>query len=220
MGRRGYTYVEVILAATIGLAIFGLSAMFYSFTVTRSTHAMSTAAVLTEGDRLLQSVRKTVEAAHSVSSATFSMKSGLKCVMPLDGSDTDADGRLDTYRPYAISSGKPRYRAGKRVWFYFSDSTGDFSRNGPILFRAERFDDSMPTTFDVDKSWSYYYGRVGHRNYNLIGDLKWTVDSTGGVVTLTLDVSKALRGDLIADSAVSGRQLRIQRKAFWRNWRT
>lgn len=220
MVRRGYTYVEVILAATIGLAIFGLSAMFYAYTVTRSAHAMSSAAVLTEGDRLLLSVKKTVESAHSVSSASYAMKSGLKCVMPLDGSDTDGDGRLDAWSPYKIAAGKPRYRPGKRVWFYFSDTTGDFTRDGPILYRAERFDDSVPTSLDVDKNWTFYYGKVGHRSYNLIGDFKWTVDSTGGVVTLTIDLSKALRGDIKADDTNSGRQVRIQRKAYWRNWRT
>lgn len=223
MRNRAFTLAEVLIAAVLGLAVFGLSAVMYGFAVTRTSQSMASAAVLTQADQLTNSMVRTVRDSIRVDSITYALKSGLKCTLPLDGVDTDGDGQLDSFLPYRVNGLGPVYRPGKRVWFYFSDKSGDFTHDGPYLFRAVRQDDGYPTPLDIDKNWSFYYGRTSTLNYGLVDSILWSVDPANLVVTFTVDLSKQLRSEARAGAGSDGstaRKLRLSIQACWRNWRT
>ena len=218
MRRSAFTTVEMLLALTLGSIIFVAASGLYLFSVTKSTQALAASTVALEADRSVRDLENVVRSSVSVTSVSLTGGLALKCTLPADGADTNGDGVIDDYQPYKVNSGEARYRAGKRVWFLFSDATLSPSRAGNVLVRYERTDDATPSASDAKVDAAYYYADRVNSNSKLIDRLTWSVDSAQNMVTLTLDLSKVLMADTSATgspAASLARRGRITRK-IWR----
>ncbi|MCH8274197.1 MAG: type II secretion system protein [Armatimonadetes bacterium] len=225
--RRGMTLVELIVATGLTAVIVGTLAAFYALVTIRSAHSAAKVSVVMQAQSLADEIARTIE--QSVECDLVSQGGGikaLKCIMPAQGTDTDGDGRLDTFWPQSVSAGgNEKFGEGKRVWFYMADSSAAFKIPGPILWRAERNDDVEPTPLDVDKEWSYYYDS-GRPKWHLVESVEFDIVGDQ-LATFTINLSSLTRADksaigVPADAAAPGADrylLTLTRTVFWRNWR-
>lgn len=221
MGRRGFTLVELMLAAVLTVVVVGTVTLLYGYTFSGISNAATTFATNDQAAHALDTISSTV--AQSVSCATVNSGSqtALKCLTPAAGSDTNGDGYAEDFQPSTTSRrGVERYAPGNRVWFYFSDSTGAFGSAGTTLWRAQRPDDETPTALDADAYWTFYRGSARPR-HGLISSLSFVVDATRKTVTITISSSSLLHTERLPASTTAPSQTvttTLSRTVAWRNF--
>jgi hypothetical protein len=221
MKKRGFTLVEVLLTCVVSVILIGATATVYTFTATRTAHALATVSTSSQMQELCQRIDETVAKAISVQVVTVGSIKGLKCTMPATGIDSDSDSYLDVYKPTSATGGSLRWGKGKRVWFYMSNSTGNFGTAGAVLWRAERTDDAFPTTADADTSFAYKPGNTVVR-YPLLESITWAADGTDKTVSYTLVATSLIRADRKASAAFTteketSRTVTLKRTTNWTN---
>ncbi len=223
--QKGTTLLELTLAIALSALIIGAVASLYAFVVIRSGGSGAHSALLFQSRRVLGDIASTVRQSVNCQVITSGGNTGLKCLLPVKAVDLDGDGVTDRYDPNIVTGfGIPRYGStGARVWFYKASTSGNFTSPGPILFKAIRFDDALPTGSDVDKAWTYYYS-TGPSQTNLIDSLTFAVDSAQKLTTITLSASVLAREERSAQgepvsSSYDRYTITLTEKAFWRHWR-
>lgn len=224
MSKRGFSLAELLISMVASvLMLSALVSMFY-FSSTRAANALANASTVSQVQSFTDELNHYIGNALSSSTQVNASigRNALKLVMPSNGTDPDLDGMTDTFGPVTVSRrGMERYGAGRRIWFYMSDSTGDYNKNGRYLWRAERNDDTTPSTTDKKRGWGFFYDANIHRYY-LIDAITWTADgeSAGFTVTATALVNndkKTTQGQTYSVGQV--RTLNLTRSALCRNWR-
>jgi hypothetical protein len=216
--------VEVMLTTAMISVVVGSMAMVYSYTVARTSHAVAATAVSDEIQKLSDELDAVISQASSASVVTFGGNTGLRCTMPATQVDTNGDGNVDAYQPATMTGGSPTWGKGKRIWFYTADSTGDFTRPGPIVWRAERNDDLLPTAANADRAFAYYGSSSVTPRFGLIDQLSWVSNATDKSVTYTIRASSLTRAQRASASAYSSEKnvsetLTLTKNVFLRNWR-
>lgn len=224
MNRKGFTLVELMIACTVMAVMMGVVASMYAFTAYRAAHSIAKSNVISETQDLSNEIDKVVTSAVRCEIVTSGTQNALKCTMPKDSTDTNSDGMVDTFKPYAISRrGIEKYGEGKRVWFYFADSLGAFGSTGKIVYRAERTDDANPTGADTKAAFTYYPGTSKQR-WHLIDSMSFTIDAPTKTVISTIQANSLARLDSRTDNAMTtdaaiSRVATVTKTSYWRNYR-
>ena len=221
---RGITLVEVLLATLLTAIIVGTLTSLYVFVVNRAAHAAADVSTTHQVQALSGILKRNISSAVSCEVVTAGGNTGLKCIMPVDGVDKDTDGYFDSYSPNGVSRrGIAKFGSGKRIWFYFADTTGNFAVPGKLLWKAVRTDDALPTAADVDNAFTYYYGS-GKETWNLIESVTFVTDSSRGITSYSINSSSLTRTDMRKSDAVSitdadSYTADLSRTIYWRHWR-
>ncbi len=222
MRKRGFTLVEMVLVTALTAMIVGALCSLYAFSTNRAAHAYANYGSLMQARDLMDEIESVVQWSQTVSLVSSGSTTGIRCTMPVNGTDKDGDGYADTYTLTTVNRrGLPKWGTGNRIWFYRSDSTGDFTHSGSVPWRAQRSDGSMPTTSDVDSKFAYYY-TSGQSRYSLINGLSFVVDSTAHTVDVTVTTNDLVRREASSAAASDANlsySLTFTRKIYWRNWR-
>lgn len=222
MARRGgFTIVELMITCAITAILIGSTASIYMFTANRTAQALATVTTSSQMQMLSKSIDETVAKATHVQVVSVAGNIGLKCIMPASGTDTDADAFSDLFEPTSATAGQVRWGKGTRVWFYLANATGNFMQPGPIVWRAERNDDLIPTSLNVDRSFTYFQD-TGLLRYSLLDSITWSVNATDKTVTYTLKASSLARADRRSSTAYttekeSSRTITLSRTTNWIN---
>lgn len=221
--RKGFSLVEVVLASALTVVVVGTLASVYSLATRQAARAVASINGTRQAQILATEIAKTVSNSVYCAVITSGGNTGLRCTMPQNGTDKDGDGYLDEYTPYIVSKrGIEKFGRGKRVWYYFSDSTGNFTNTGTVLWRAQRNDDLLPTTTDKDSAWAFYYGTSNSR-WKLIESINFSVDANAKTTTFTIIGSQKTGAERTATNSDvtmrAGYRTTLSRTSFWRNWR-
>jgi hypothetical protein len=224
--RRGFTMVEMTLTAALTSIIIGVLASLYGFAVTRGAQTTSSFQVANQLSNILKSIEHTVwNAGDCVSISLSNGRTALKCLMPEEGVDRDADGWEEYFLATSVgAAGMEKFGEGKRVWYYLADATGNINNSGLFLWRAVRDDDNMPTTANIDQRWSNYYG--GRFQHNLLEQFTVNVPGYGstnwGSASITIRASSYSSDEKRATTGVTSSALQrvtLSRTIYWRNWK-
>jgi type II secretory pathway pseudopilin PulG len=220
MARRGFTLLELLLAAMLTVLVVSTLTLLYGFTFNGVANSATTFATNDQASQVLETVAETASQAISCTTVTSGQQTALKCTMPAAATATDADGYPDTFQPSSTSRrGVERYLPGVRIWYYFSDDSGAFGASGTTLWRAKRTDDSPPTAPDADALWTFY-GGSGRQRHGLISSLSFGVSGTSDTVTITVASSSLLSTERRPSSGQSPPQtmtVTVSRVVQWRN---
>jgi hypothetical protein len=210
------------LALALTAMVLGVLTVLYGFTMGRLAHATASFTASDDAFRAANVISDTVRYANSCTTVTSGGNTGLKCIMPANATDRDGDGRQDTYLFTKVSRrGLEQSVAGRRVWYYMSDSTGAFAvSGGTVLWRAERQDDAVPLTADGEKTFAYV--APNRPRFPLVSSVSFNVDSINLTVTTTITASALTRADRTAGTEAANQSYKHidTRTTFWRNWRT
>ena len=221
MGKRsGFTLVELSLVLSLTALIIGVLTVVYGYTMERLAHATADFAATDDAYLAANDIGTVIRSAYSCSTVTSNGVTGLKCIMPANGSDKDGDGHLDSWTIASVSRrGLEKWAQGKRVWFYLGDSTGAFGTSGTILWKAERSDDLNPTTSDAITKYAYVTST--RLRFPLISSLSFTVNSAAQTVTFTVVAGSLTRAERTPGSEAANQSYTHTetRTAFWRDWR-
>lgn len=189
--NRGTTLIELLVVITIQVVVIGSATGLLCFTLAQVGQNSAGMASLQQASKVLGDISDTVREAVSCSVVSTNGHQGLRCLMPGNASDSDADGVNDVFTPSSFSSSdaKPVYSAGKYIWYYMASSSGNFGSSEKYIWRAVRADSNDPSGSDADRKWSLYY--AGESRYPLVETIDFTADSTNQVVKVKLTASAA-----------------------------
>ena len=219
--RRGFTFVEVMITTALISIVIGTLATLYFYAFTRTTRGVTEVAAVLQIQGLLDRMDNQIAQACDVSIVTSGPGIGLKCTMPLSGTDKDGDGVLDTYVPNSVSRRQiAKYTRGKRVWYYMAAAPGNFGTAGSIFYQAVRNDDALPTSANVVNTFSYAPGDV--YRWSLLDSVAFAIDGTNESVTVSARTSTLARAERSAGVATveagDNYVVNVTRKTCWRNW--
>ena len=222
--RHGFTLVELLLATSITAVIVGALGGMFVFVGSRAAQSVAQNGVLLQAQALSEELERTVVNAQSCRVIPAPGGLALKCILPATGDDTDGDGLIDRAKPMWITpTGHEGYGTGQRVWLFLGGSSGDLNSaatGSKRFWRAYRNDDGIPTSADIDQSFSTYYDS-GNSRWNLIDDATFSV-SGDGLITFTIKASILRRSESrigAGDTSADGAQLSLVRTVYCRNWR-
>jgi prepilin-type N-terminal cleavage/methylation domain-containing protein len=223
--RRGFSLVELVIVTAMTSLLIGILGYVYVWVSGKSAQAYAQQAVISQASRITDDMEKTISNAVSCTAGTNLFGSTLSCTMPETGLDTNADGVDDKWAPKLITPrGLPKYgNSGKRVWYYFSDSTGNFfavpSAAQRYIFRAIRADAAMPSLANADNTFRNNPG--GGFKWNLVSSVTFTPDIPKKLITVKVKCTNLAYGiNRRADSTNSlSREFELERTIFTQNWR-
>lgn len=222
--NRAFTLVELLVVIGIGSIVLGGLAFLYSYTAGQTGDTMAELLATDQATTVSQDVESTVRNALLCEAKVKNGITALRCQMPSTEVDLNTDGIPESYAPGSLDKfGREKYVAGKRVWFYMSDSTGVFGATGTTLWKATRTDDNDPASGDRDLNWTYRYAQTSAPRFPLVSAFVISVDATNRLVTLDLTAESAdyaQHAAAASDAANRRRGLRLVSQIFWRNWRT
>ena len=198
--RRGFSIIDVVLATAITAILCGAMTSLYLFSSTRSAHAITTDAATNQAQQVSDFMDKVISDSVSATVVTSGAQTGLKCTLPANGTDTNGDGIPDQFTPVSITNGVVKWGTGTRVWFYMSNTTGNFTSVGTILTMAIRNDDLLPTGVQRNAAFTFYYDS-GKPRWNLVDSVTWAANATNGTAGYTIKTSSLVRSDSAATSA-------------------
>ena len=214
----------MMVAMTMTVALVGVTSLMYGFVAVRMGHALSKYTSQREAERAEDLIAQTVSLAQGCSLQSLAGNPALKCTMPANCSDLNADQVPDVCGPISEDRrGLDHYGTGQRIWFYVSDVTATPTvTGGSILYMASRLDDSNPTVADAIQSFTYYPGGTLLKLHLLTG---MSLPATGQTRSYTSSISTAstTQNDTTATSGTDNSQLEaatISRTAYTRDWRS
>ncbi len=219
---KAFTLVETLLASTLSVFVVGALVGVYGFVTTRTMHTFSRTSVELQAQMLARELALHCSEATKCEAVPGPTSTALKCTIPAIVIDVNNDGELDECRPNKIRAlSYEQYDPGQRVWFYFSDATGDFSRPGTVLHKAIRMDDAAPTASDSVAQWRTYPGGSLGR-WSLVTTLQVSVDTTWKLATFTVKASSLNRAERVPAGGTPDTEKydhTITRTVAWRNSR-
>lgn len=208
--------VELLVTIAITGFVVGATASLFGFATVRLSDTY-TGSVLQDqvtdvADEIEATVRNAIYCESQNSGAT------LKCVMPLNGVDSDENGTLDTYYPDKLDAkGNGVFSEGNVVWFYASGPVMTYKASKGNVWRSEKAGSTDPNTAVKDNSFAYYYGT--NRKYALVNYVTYTVDPTTKTVTYAIYGSTRMGSEVSAGALndSSSRTIPVTRTVNWRN---
>jgi len=216
MKKRGSTMVELLVTISITGFVVGAVATLFGFSSVRLSDTYGSAMVQDQVTDVADSIEATIR--NAITCEVANSGATLKCVMPLNGIDTDEDGVNDTYYPDKIDSkGTGQYSEGNIVWFYANGPVMTYTASKSNVWRSEKAGSTSPNTAVQDNSFSYYYG--GNRNYPLVNYVTYSVDAASKTVTFSVYASTSIGKEASAGATKdsSTRTTPVTRTVQWRN---
>lgn len=221
---RGFTLIELLVVIGIGSIVLGGLAFIYSYTAAQTGDSLAELISTDQATTAARDVEATVRNAFLCEAKVKNGVTGLRCQMPSVEVDLNGDGTPESYAPASLDKfGREQYVAGKRVWYYMSDSTGTWGNTGTVLWRATRSDDSDPSSSDRDLNWTYRYGQTSAPRFPLITNFGISVSSSTCLVTLDISgesADYAERQAVASDASNRRRGVRLIAQMYWGNWRS
>ncbi|MEQ1822839.1 MAG: prepilin-type N-terminal cleavage/methylation domain-containing protein [Fimbriimonadaceae bacterium] len=223
--RRGFSLVELVIVTAMTSLLIGILGYVYVWVSGKSAQAYAQQAVISQASRITDDMEKTISNAVSCTPLVNLFGSSMSCTMPENGIDTNGDGVDDKWAPKLIGPrGQAKYGAsGKRVWYYFSDSTGSYlavpSAAQRYVFRAVRTDSALPTLANADNTFRNSPG--GGFKWNLVSSVTFTADAPKKLITVKVKCANLAYGmNRRAETASSlSREFELERTVFTQNWR-
>lgn len=180
---------------TLTAMVLGVMATLYGFAMSRLGHATATFVTTSDAVWAADVVEATIRDSHTCSMVSVSGKPTLKCTLPVAETDRDNDGFADRYTPVGVTRrGWEKWGStGKRIWFYQASDSGTPGTSGTYLFRAQRSDDTTPSTSDIDREFTFDHGTKVRRP--LISGFSATVNASNRTVTFTISTSSLTRDE-------------------------
>ena len=176
--NRGFTLIEVMIASLVlSLVLSALCSVYFAVSKEwerQNGRGTALAATSMACSRLSDYISQSVGA---VVVNRIGTADALAVNLP---ADTAYSG---TYVP-TWSSGKIQYRSGNWIIFYLSDSTGNYSRSGDILWCATMNWGSFPGSVTPDATWSLYYDQPRGR-ITPISSIQFTLNA-GSLPSVTV----------------------------------
>lgn len=149
--RRGFTLVEVMITSVVlSLVLTSICGIYVAVSKEwerqdgRGTALGATSMACSRlSDYISQSVRAVV---------VNRLSTGDALAINLPANTAYGDLYVPTW-----TSGTVHYQNGSWIIFYLSDSTGNYSRSGNILWAATMTWSNFPSSVTPDQSWSLYY---------------------------------------------------------------
>lgn len=225
MVKRAFTLVELVFSVSLTGIVLGITVSIYAFTVTRLAQGTARFSSSDQVRKVLDEVEDVVRDSVSVTIVSSAQSPGLKCVLAQDSRRHESAASSKELRvdraavPIAVTKrGLDRHGSGKRVWFYMGDATGGFGTAGTTLWRAERNDDSNPTSADRVMGWSNYYGSSQSR-FPLLTSFSFTLDAPNRSVAITAVGRSLWRDERTGTGADGATQTFSETRAVsWRHW--
>lgn len=219
--RSGFSLAELLITTALMALVIGTLSSLYFFAIDRTTRGLTETAALLQAQELLDRMEHVVAQATDCSVQTNAGQIGLKCRMPLSGTDKDGDGILDTYTPNSVSRRQiAKYTQGLRVWFYQADATGNFGVAGTIVYQAARNDDVYPVGANTKAGFTNTGGNM--YRWNLVDSVTYTVDTPPESATITVRTSSLTRRGTAAGATTAETRdnyvVNLSRQVCWRNW--
>ncbi len=223
--RRGFSLVELLIVTAMTALLIGILGYIYVWVSGKSAQAYAQQAVIAQGSKLSDEMENTVANAVSCTVAANLFGTTMKCVMPENATDTNGDGIDDKWSPKMVTPrGQAKYGAnGKRVTYYFSDSTGNFlavpGSATRYLYRAIRTDAANPTLANSDNTFRNNPG--GGFKWNLVSSVVFTPDTPNKLITMKIKSTNVAYGmDRRAATTTNlSREFELERTVFTQNWR-
>jgi len=224
--RRAFSLVELLFVVALTGIVMGVTVSLYGYTMTRL--AQGTARFTTENQArsLVDEIEIVVRDSVNVTIVSSGGNTGLRCTLAGTSKRTVASSASGTESrnsktadPVSTTKrGWDRHTLGKRVWFYRAGATGNFGTPGTYIWRAERNDDSVPTTADISPNWASFYGNTSQR-FPLVVSLSFAVDSTNSVAAITASSRQLWRDERTGTGSEKESQLFTEsRTVGWRHW--
>jgi hypothetical protein len=220
--RRATTLVEALVAISMVAVLFLGAATLFGFVFQRASRDTTETAVYSQACQLSDELTKFISQAKSCDLQVNGTVTGLRCIMPANGVDTDQDGLADEFTPssYDPVTETETFTTGKYVWFYMSSSAGTWGAVGTFLWRASPATSANPALADLNTNWAKYYGGSGR--WNFIDSVTYTLDAAHQKVTYTISASSYNRAERSAAGEAStsdNTKTTITRTVFWRSYR-
>ncbi|MBV6457214.1 MAG: hypothetical protein HONBIEJF_00321 [Fimbriimonadaceae bacterium] len=208
--------VEVLVTIAITGFVVGATASLFGFSSVRLSDTYGSAMLQDQINDVADDIEATIRNAILCESANGGAT--LKCVMPLNGVDSDEDGSLDTYYPDKVDArGNGQYSEGNIVWFYATGPVMTYTLSKSNVWRAEKAGSTSPGTAVRDDAFAYYYG--GARKNPLVNYVTYSVDAVSKTVTFTVYASTKIGKDASAGALNDGttRIIPVTRTVQWGN---
>jgi prepilin-type N-terminal cleavage/methylation domain-containing protein len=226
MAKRAFSLVELLFVVALTGIVMGVTVSLYGYTMTRL--AAGTARFTTENQArsLVDEIEIVVRDSVTVTVVSSGGNTGLRCTLAGTSKRTTASAGTGTESrnsktadPVSTTKrGYDKHTLGKRVWFYMAGPTGNFGTAGTYVWRAERNDDTVPTSADISPNWASFYGNSARR-FPLIVSLNFAVDTTNFVATITAVSRQLWRDERTGTGAEKESQLFTEtRSVGWRHW--
>lgn len=217
MTKRAYTLTEVVIAVGLLSLVVAAVTSLFGFASRRSAHNAARFVTYRAVSSVGADLASTIENAISCETVPNGSSSALACIMPLIGTDTDADGFNESFQPIRIGKrGQVHYAQGQRVWYYLAAADGQFGFGGGYMFRAVRSDLDTPTAADIDQAWSEEYGAGRPKRGPFLGGT-FNVDPAMRTVAFALQAQAAVRSGLAPIPGEDTQVFSIDGAACWRN---
>lgn len=225
MARRGFSLIELLFVVAISALVLGVTVSLYSFSLTRLAQGTANFATEDQARKLLDEIEAIVRDSISVTVVSGASNSGLKCTLAqlsqkaetavdLTGSKTSKSAD-----PIGVTKrGLDKHGMGKRIWFFLGNSVGSFGSAGSTVWRAERSDDSNPTSSDLVHSFTTYSG-TSTKRFPLLTTLTYSVDAANRTVTITASARSLWRDERSGDASETASQTFTETRTIgWRHW--
>lgn len=182
--RGGFTIIEVLITSSV-LALVLTSLCGVYFAIAKEWERQDG-----RGTALGASSMACTKLADYISQSTGAVvvdRLGTGDALALNMPANSANG---VYVP-TWSGGKVKYQSGSWIIFYLSDSTGDYSRSGDILWAATMNWGSFPGSVTPDSTWSLYYDQAKGR-ISPITAIKFTL-TTDSLPRVTVTVTSSYK---------------------------
>jgi prepilin-type N-terminal cleavage/methylation domain-containing protein len=224
MAKRGFSIVELMIVVILSALVLGVTVSLYGFSMTRLAQGSSRFSTEDQARKLLDEIESVLRDSVSVSTVTSGSVTGLKCVLAQQSnrsaSITSTSSKLaSSADPIGVTKrGYDKHGTGKRVWFYMGSSTGAFGTSGTTCWRAERNDDTNPTTTDVIANFTNFTGSSNQR-FPLVTSISFSIDSTNKTATVTVASRMLWRDERTGSATEKQSQTFTETRTIgWRHW--
>lgn len=209
-----------MLSLALTAIVIGVMATLYGFAAVRLSDAYTRSSLSEQVNGVADKIELTIRNAHS---CALDPNGNLRCVMPLDGVDSDGDGHYDSYYPFQLdTNGEGLYGSGPAVWFYNAgpDAIYNSGLSGNVWSADMRGSLGLtPTPATLDHAFAYYYD--GNLRYPLVTGLSFSLNAATHSITYTVSGSTGIGAETSQRTGAdtSGRDLSITRTVTWRNFK-
>lgn len=226
MVKRAFSLVELLFVVALTGIVMGVTVSLYGYTMTRL--AQGTARYTTENQAraLVDEIEAVVRDSVTVTVVSSGGQAGLRCTLAAtsrrtaasDGSGTESRTTKTADPISTTKRGFDKHSSGKRVWFYMAGANGNFGTAGTYVWRAEKNDDTIPTTADITPNWASFYGATSQR-FPLITSLTFAVDTVNAVATVNASSRSLWRDERTGTAGDKDAQTFTETRSIgWRHW--
>lgn len=145
----------MIFTLSLASTVLASIATLTSYVLIRTGDSVTQFNTINDATTVVDAIAQTAANSMVCVSVPVGSVTALKCTMPADGTDVDADGILDSFIPDQVyKTLQETYVPGKRIWYFRSTSPVAIGTAGNYWYRAIKSNDTTPIASDVDSKWT------------------------------------------------------------------